>query len=43
MLKVEPFAYLRNLLVQLPRHLPPAAATLVLYAWIAAHPESRGC
>ena len=40
--RVEPFAYLRDLPVQLSRHEPPTAA-LLPDAWLAAHPESRRC
>ena len=41
--QVEPFAYVRDLLVQLSRYSPPAVATLLPDAWLAAHPESRRC
>jgi hypothetical protein len=40
--QVEPFAYARDLLVQLSRHEPPTAA-LFPAAWLVAHPESRRC
>ena len=39
--QVEPFAYLRDLLVQLSGHSPPAAAALLPDAWLTAHPEAR--
>ncbi len=39
--QVEPFAYVRDLLVQLSRHSPPAVAALLPNTWLAAHPESR--
>jgi transposase len=41
--QVEPFAYVRDLLVQLSRHSPPAVATLLPDAWLAAHPEACRC
>jgi hypothetical protein len=41
--QVEPFAYVRNLLSQLSDCSPPAVATLLPDAWLAAHPESRRC
>ncbi len=41
--QVEPFAYVRDLLIQLSRHSPPAAATQLSDAWLAAHPEARRC
>jgi len=41
--QVEPFAYVRDLLSQLSRCSPPAVATLLPDAWLAAHPESRRC
>ena len=41
--QVEPFAYVRDLLVQLSRHSPPAVAALLPNTWSAAHPESRRC
>ena len=39
--QVEPFAYVRDLLVQLSRHSPPAIAALLPNTWLAAHPEFR--
>ncbi len=36
--QVEPFAYVRDLLVQLSRHSPPAVAALLPDAWLAAPP-----
>ncbi len=41
--QVEPFTYVRDLLVQLSGHSPPAAAALLPDAWSAAHPEARRC
>ena len=41
--QVEPFAYVRDLLVQLSGHSPPAAAALLPDAWLTAHPEARRC
>ena len=41
--QVEPFAYVRDLLVQLSGHSPPAAAGLLPDAWLTAHPEARRC
>lgn len=41
--QVEPFAYVRDLLVQLSRHSPPAVAALLPNTWLAGHPESRRC
>jgi transposase len=41
--QVEPFAYVRDLLVQLSRHSPPPAADLLPDAWLTAHPEARRC
>jgi transposase len=41
--QVEPFAYVRDLLSQLSGHSPPAVATLLPDAWLAAHSESRRC
>jgi hypothetical protein len=41
--QVEPFAYVRDLLNQLSRCSPPAVATLLPDAWLAAHPESHRC
>lgn len=41
--QVEPFAYVRDLLVQLSRPSPPAVAALLPNTWLAAHPESRRC
>ena len=41
--QVEPFAYVRDLLSQLSGRSPPAVATLLPDAWLAAHPESRRC
>jgi transposase len=41
--QVEPFAYVRDLLVQLSGHSPPAAETLLPDAWLTAHPEARRC
>jgi hypothetical protein len=40
---VEPFAYLRDLLVQLSRNSPPLVTTLLPDAWLATHPESHRC
>jgi transposase len=39
--QVEPFAYVRDLLSQLSGCSPPAVATLLPDAWLAAHPEFR--
>jgi hypothetical protein len=41
--QVEPFAYVRELLVQLTRHSPPPAATLLPDRWLVEHPEARRC
>jgi hypothetical protein len=41
--QVEPFAYVRDLLVQLSRHSPPAVAALLPNTWLAAHPDARRC
>lgn len=41
--QVEPFAYVRDLLVQLSRHSPPATADLLPDAWLTSHPEARRC
>ena len=41
--QVEPFAYVRDLLIQLSRNSPPAVAALPPNTWLAAHPESRRC
>jgi len=41
--QVEPFAYVRDLLIQLSGCSPTAVAKLLLDAWLAAHPESRRC
>jgi transposase len=41
--RVEPFAYVRDLLGQLSGCSPPAVAMLLPDAWLAAHPESRRC
>jgi len=41
--QVEPFAYVRDLLVELSGHPPPAAAALLPDAWLTAHPEARRC
>ena len=41
--QIEPFAYLRDLLVQLSGHSPPAAAALLPDAWLTAHPNARRC
>ena len=41
--QVEPFAYVRDLLVQLSRHSPPSAAAILPNTWLAGHPESRRC
>jgi hypothetical protein len=41
--QVEPFAYVRDRLVQLSRHSPPAVAALLPNTWLAGHPESRRC
>jgi len=40
---VEPFAYVRDLLVQLLRHAPPAAVDLLPDAWLTEHHEARRC
>src|SRR4051812_43666578 len=40
--QVEPFAYVRDLLVQLSRHSPPAVAAFP-NTWLAGHPESGRC
>ena len=40
---LELFSYVRDLLVQSSRRLPPAAATLLPDAWLAAHSEARWC
>jgi transposase len=39
--QVEPFAYVRDLLVQLSRYSPPAVAALLPNTWLTGHPESR--
>ena len=39
--QVEPFAHVRDLLVQSSGHSPPAAAALRPDAWLTAHPEAR--
>jgi len=41
--QVEPFADVRDLLIQLSGHSPPAAATLLSDAWLGTHPEARRC
>jgi transposase len=41
--QVEPWAYLRDVLCQLSSGSPPAAATLLPDAWLAAHPEAHRC
>ena len=41
--QVEPFAYVRDLLVQLSGHSPPAAAVLLPDVWLTAHSEARRC
>ena len=41
--QVEPFAYVRALLIQLSGCWPPAVAALLPDAWLAAHPEARRC
>jgi hypothetical protein len=41
--QVEPFAYVRALLIQLSGCWPPAVAALLPDAWLAAHPETRRC
>ena len=41
--RVEPFAYVRDLLVQLSRNAPPPVTTLLPDAWLATHPESHRC
>ncbi|HEY1598542.1 MAG TPA: hypothetical protein VGG64_03015 [Pirellulales bacterium] len=41
--QVEPFAYVRDLPVQLSCNSPPKAAVLLPDAWLAAHPEARRC
>ena len=41
--QVEPWAYLRDVLCQLSYASPPAAATLLPDAWLAAHPEAHRC
>jgi len=40
---VEPFAYVRDLLVQLSSNSPPKAAALLPDAWLAGRPEARRC
>ena len=39
--QVEPFAYVRDLLVELSGHSPPAAAAILTDSWLKAHPEAR--
>ena len=39
--QVEPITYVRDLLVQLSGHSPPAAAALLPDAWLKAHPAAR--
>ena len=41
--QVEPFAYVRDLLVQLSRNSPPAVAALLPDTWLATNPEARRC
>ena len=41
--QIEPFAYMRDLLVRLSRHSPPAVAALLPNTWLAGHAESRRC
>jgi transposase len=41
--QVEPFAYVRDALVQMSVHSPPAAEALLPYAWLTAYPEARRC
>ena len=41
--QVEPFAYVRDQLVQLSRHSLPSAAALLPNTWLAGHPEARRC
>jgi hypothetical protein len=41
--QVEPFAYVRDLLVQLTGNSPPPIAGLLPDAWLTAHPEARRC
>jgi transposase len=40
---VEPFAYVRDLLVQLSRHSPPGVPALLPDVWLTAHSEARRC
>ncbi len=39
--QVEPFAYVRDLLVELSRNSPPAVAALLPDTWLATNPEAR--
>jgi hypothetical protein len=39
--QVEPFAYVRDLLVQLSGATPPQVAALLPDAWLTSHPECR--
>ena len=41
--QVEPFAYVRDLLVQLSPTTPTAVAAMLPDAWLAAHPDARRC
>ena len=39
----EPFAYVRDLMVQLSRHPLPGVPVLLPVAWLTAHPAARRC
>ena len=39
--QVEPFAYVRDLLVRLTRVTPPPVTSLLPDAWLVAHPAAR--
>ena len=41
--QVEPFAYVRDLLVQLSAPFAACGRDAASDAWLAAHPESRRC
>ena len=41
--QVEPFAYVRDLLIQLSGHSSPGVPALLPDAWLTAHPEARRC
>jgi transposase len=41
--QVEPFAYVRDLLIQLSSNSPPRVPALLPNAWLTAHPEARRC